>query len=385
MNFSSEVTQAPSLTVLENKPLTDQKSSHATLDEAIQTLSSLKFVETETVLFTDRWSSVNCFRSMVSLSLNQGLSEIVSRYGKGNLPIIEIGSGVGYTFSEPVSKKMIRTQPSLQDCTLLSQTTKDPIYQVGIEGIHRSFLMTCQKISLFVAINVFDTLSSKERRMGFGQLSHIQGEGDHLLLLNDTNPCIDTVFEQLTSLYPQHAIFPYMPLSNNPTKISAVLVPMQYLDGPPPTESDFINHLENEARANTKGLMSRLRIQLFKLQQTLNLKIICLEDFYIQQVKEELKECGYETTTFYHTSFVTGELSKKLSPITQDLIYKSVTDTMTVRQWKLSDPRLLDVLSQKGLTIPAIFDHGFLANLKEKGHKIFGAEIHVIAAKKVNA
>lgn len=76
-------------------------------------------------------------------------------------------------------------------------------------------------------------------------------------------------------------------------------------------------------------------------------------------------------------------LPKDLSGINLDLVYKSVTDTSTVRQWSLDDKNLLDSLSNKGIKLPEEFNGQFLQNLRENGHKIFGAEILVVEATKV--
>jgi hypothetical protein len=103
----------------------------------------------------------------------------------------------------------------------------------------------------------------------------------------------------------------------------------------------------------------------------------------VEHVKNELEEAGYMAEVYYHTSFTIGNLAKGLSDIEQDLVYKSVSETATIRQWSLTDEILLKDLSKKGLHLPTHFDEEFLRSLREKGQKILGAEILVINAKKV--
>ena len=120
--------------------------------------------------------------------------------------------------------------------------------------------------------------------------------------------------------------------------------------------------------------------QLLELKEKFNLKVIDFEDFFIEQIKSELKDIGYRTNIYYHTSFTTGKLE---FPIEKDLLYKSVTDTVTVRQWLLNEKFFLNSMNKKGINLPSHFNETFLGNLRNKGHKIFGAEILVIEATKI--
>ncbi len=70
--------------------------------------------------------------------------------------------------------------------------------------------------------------------------------------------------------------------------------------------------------------------------------------------------------TFIATIHLPVDLPKGLSGIKQDLVYKPVTDTCTVRQWCLTDEKLLDSLSKKGLTLPIILTNNFLFLLEKK-------------------
>lgn len=68
--------------------------------------------------------------------------------------------------------------------------------------------------------------------------------------------------------------------------------------------------------------------------------------------------------------------------IEQDLMYKAVTDSLTVRQWDLTDKKLIESLAKKNIALPDHFDASFVADLRAKKQKVFGAEILVIEAVK---
>lgn len=173
----------------------------------------------------DKWSQVNSFRSFVSPALNDGLCELISKNIKDEYPIVEIGSGIGYSFPENLSSKIIRVQPSNEECQLLSQSISSPIYQANIEGLYNSLSKGEKKISLFFALDVFDTMSPEARKISFSQLSQLQNIGDRILIMLDTNPCLDAIIKHLEDLYPEHALLPYFPLTSNCAKFSLLVVP----------------------------------------------------------------------------------------------------------------------------------------------------------------
>lgn len=125
------------------------------------------------------------------------------------MPIIEIGSGIGYSFYEKISSRTIKTQASLGECQLLSKATKAPIYQLDIDGICNELTKNGKIVPLFFALNVFDTLSPSLRKASFFQLSQLLYSGDRILVMLDTNPFLQRALESFHSLYPEHAIFPY--------------------------------------------------------------------------------------------------------------------------------------------------------------------------------
>lgn len=374
-------------------PVTSQsQASHSpispqyfTLDEISSLLERRVFVSpADESIPQDIWKSINSFRSFVSSALNQGLSEIIASKARGDSPIVEIGSGVGYTLSEGLSSKTIRTQTSPSECQLLKRSLSQPapVYQLNIEELHHCLKESGKKIPLFFALNVFDTMSPDERKSNLSRISQLQNQGDRILILQDTNPYLESIVKALETRYPKHAALPYFPLKNNCHKLSFIMVPVEFIGGNP-AAIDIANMMEVESRLAMQGFMSQMRMGLNQLQSKLNLKVVALEDFFVEQLKSELAEIGYTPDVRYHASFTTGTPPSSASAVNQDLIYKSITDTgATVRQWSLSDNNFVDRLNQKGLALPSHFDKAFLEDLKRKKQIILGAEILVIEATK---
>jgi hypothetical protein len=105
------------------------------LDELSWILHPKCFVGESEAPVQDKWSPVNHFRAPVASALNKALFDILSPYQKEGRPIIEIGSGIGYSLPEPLFSNTIRIQPDSDECQLLRQSTPSPIYQTDIEGL----------------------------------------------------------------------------------------------------------------------------------------------------------------------------------------------------------------------------------------------------------
>ncbi len=198
----------------------------------------------------------------------------------------------------------------------------------------------------------------------------------------DTNPCLNVTIERLESLYPDHALFPYYPFTNDPAKFSLIIVPLKYVQHKL-SHNEIVELVYHESKGIFDGRVSQMQYGLHQLQRKFDLKVISLEDFFAEQVKKELMEVGYETDIYYHNSLTSGDLPKGVSRVEQDLVYKPVTDTATVRQWGVTDEKFLVSLSNKGLSLPGHINEEFLMSLREKGQKLFGAEILVINARKI--
>lgn len=348
------------------------KDSYLTLQE-ISTLF-MKSVFNCGVEVEDRWDNINRFRNLVLPALNKGISEIIEKSAKKDLPIIEIGSGIGYSLSETISIKTVKTQVSSQDCRLLSNSIKDPIYQLDIEGICKAISESGKKVPLFFALNVFDTLTPALRKASFSQLAELQCSGDRILIMLDTNPYCNTILEDLKCLYPENAIFPYFSEELGFSH-SVILLPK---DKAPfnPSLKEFLACMDMEAQAAYKGGSSELQIELREFQEKFDPIIINLEEFFTQRVQKELEETGYESDVYYHAAFTVGNVGA-----TQDVVYKAVTDLFTVREWSPTDEKFQNRLSKKDLKLPH-YGEDSLRCMRMKGQKILGAEILVIEATK---
>lgn len=371
---------------LKNQDFGKYEITYFTSDEISCLLKSAAFAgKKEEVISKDNWEGVNDQRSIVLPALNKGLSEIISRYVRSDArPIVEIGSGIGYSLPSDLSHKTIRTQPDIVDCQSLRQSISEPIYQLDIEGLYNHLAESKKKIPLFFALNVFDTMSPARRKTSFAQLSQLQNSGDRMLIMLDTNPLFHVMVEQLESSYPEHVALPYFPLTDDPYKLSFIMVPLYFVSQKTPV-NDLYDTMQKDASAITmEGQASRSQHILHQLQHRFHLKVISMEDFFVEQVKHELQQINYKTNMYYHAAFSTAESSISAEGIEYDLIYKSITDTATVRGWSLKtgNVHLANWLATKGMQLPH-FDEAFLEELRAKKQTIFGSEMLVIEATKI--
>jgi hypothetical protein len=366
-----------------------QDSTYFNLNEIAHLLEQKVFIDQDQGLPKDIMHEVNNFRSCVLPALNKGLSALISQYARDEYPIVEIGSNIGYTFPEDLSSRIIRIQPDKAACQLLRQSISDPIYQTDIEGLCDT-LKGKKKIPLFFALHMFDNMSSQRRKISFSQLSQLQNAGDYILILLDNNPSLYETVQLLKDLYPGHTVLPYFPLTNDYdyTKLSVIIVPFESFPFAPSVDA-LAEMINAECMLLASGRASPLQHKLHLLQKKYNLKVIELEDFFAEQVQKELEQTGYKADIYYYASFATGELPQGISdpsklnkPLTEDLLYKPVTDTSSLRQWSVTDQNLLNRLDKKGLALPSYINAVFLKNLREKRQKIFGAEFLVIEATK---
>jgi hypothetical protein len=354
--------------------------SYFTINQVRELLNPHHFVFDKQEKVKDKWFPVNIYRSIVTPALSKGLCELVSKYARADHPIVEIGSGIGYSTEE--LSNVIITQPNEDECKLLKEATSAPIYKLDVQGIHKCLSESGKKIPLFFALNVFDTLTPESRKTSFLQLSQLQNSGDRILVMLDTNPCFGETVEHIGSLYPDHNVLPYFPITNDPAKFSVILVPQKFVRYKL-TSNEVLELLDQESQSVMSGKVSQYQSDINKLKVNLGLNVIILEEFYAEQVKNELAEVGYEADVHYHNSFACADISNKYSEINKDLAYKPVSDTFTVRQWSLTDEKLLKSLSKKGLALPREFTAEFIDSLKQKHQVVLGAECLVIDARKV--
>lgn len=354
-----------------------EKVPYFTYDEIACTLKPFVCNKKIEKVIEDRWFGINQFRSLFSLSLRNGLSKIVSRFAKNGAPIVEIGSGMGYALDENLASQMIRTQPNDEECQLLSQSISTPVYKIDIQGIYNSLVRKEKKVSLFFALNVFDTLPTALRKASFLQISQLQNTGDRILILLDTNPYFSRAIEHLEILYPDHAIYPYFPPTEEAVKFLAIIIPLKDIERKP-SKIEAQQIVYEAFLANRVGITPKIQLELYSMQKESNFEVIDIERFFRQQVKNELRQVGYKTSIYYHTSFTTVITPTEYLASKEDLIYKPVSDPMTVRKWFSTDKKLTETLLKKGLNLPLHFDENFFRANRERGEKVFGAEILVI-------
>lgn len=327
--------------------------------------------------FIDKWKLINQQRKMVFSAHNKALSEILSPNVKGEYPVIEIGSGAGYTLPENFSSKIIRIQPDFWECQLLKQSISDSVYQLDIQRLHCFLFETEKKIPLFFALNVFDTMPSDERKVNLQKIAELQGVGDQIIIMLDTNPFINTVLPEIKAQYPDHAVLPYLPITSRGEQLSVIIVPLE-LWSKSPTAKELLEITLKQYQLTASERKSQLQTQLQELKEKHSLKVISLESFFADQIKSELHQIGYQCDSYYHASFSTIDGH----PDTQDIHYKSVTDTTIIRLWSIEDKNFHNKLAEKGLKIPDYINKSFISDLKNKGQKIVGSEFLVIKAVK---
>jgi len=369
--FQQTVFESDDVTVDDSQYLNDKIKLNVKQAPFSTMFSSKIFKNRINYLPQDMWKGLNELRSYVSSSLNLGLRDIILKYAETDSTILEIGSGIGYNISSEFFRALIKTQKSTKECQLLSELTKETIYQMSINDIYKSLKRNESTIPLILALNVFDTLLSDVRKKSLLQISKIQNVGDRLLIMLDTNPYLDATFEKLKNVYPEYTAIPYFPGSEKSNKVLALLVPLK-LHSFNFSLGDLCVLMQAEAREVIGGCISEMQKLLKKLLENHDLQVIDFEDFFIQQMRKELEETGYKTNIFYHTSFTTGKFDM---PMTKDILYKSVTATPPFKQYFVEDKFFVNTLKKKGIQLPA-------KSLKSEGCKIFGAEILVIEATK---
>lgn len=355
-------------------------SRHFLVDEAVVALSGHD-VGQNTATVHDKWINVNHQRAFVAPALNLALSEILSKYAPAEgCAIFELGSGYGYSLSGSLSERIIRTQPSLTECQLLKTTTSEPVYQLSILDLCELLQERRKNVPLFFALNVFDCMSEDERRLNFTQMAVLQGSGDRILVLLDTNPEMANTIKFLENRNPGHAALPYFP-STGDKKLTFLLVPVQYIPFDT-ADIDWLDLLNSETLAYNSGIMTPLQTGLNALKGRIDLKYVYLNEVYTELVQSELDQLGYRTRSYYHSAFAPGPVPQNTSRIAEDLIYRSLGGIGELRQWSTTDPVFLQSLAFKKQPFPAHINESFLAETRANGQKLLGTEVLVIEAVK---
>jgi hypothetical protein len=278
-----------------------------------------------------------------------------------------------------LATKTFRTQTDPSESRLLAQTVSDPVYNVGIQDLHKLLRETGKKISLFFALHAFDRMSTDERSEILSHIAQLQSQGDHIVIMLDEKPDLEATIQQIENKYPGFIALPFLPPSTAPAALHFVLVPAK--DANKRTIKEIEDLIYEGAMALFfKGRQSEEQTRLHLLQKEKKLQVVCLEDFYIQQVREALAQAGYESSFRRPIMFECRKPPEDLV-LPEELMFRSVSDTLPIRQWALRDPVLKEWLQKKGQEIPSVL----LANahtIKAQGLKILAAEVLVIEATK---
>lgn len=354
----------------------EENSSYFSREEIFKLLQDALFIESQEKMLKDLSLLANYMRRFSSTALSSGLLsssnagflEILSQKMKDQDVIAEIG----------------RKKISIQSYDAYCHSIPGPEYELNVEGLHQRLIESRKKIPLFLTLHEFDRTSPEARKTSLQKLSELQNPGDRIMTMLKTTPSLDIIVPQLESLYPGHAVSPYFDLASESRKLSIVMIPLEFISYKLSANA-IAKLLKREGPYVAKGMISKPLYGVYLLQKEYNLKIINLEDFFVEQVKNELEQVGYTVNSYYHTSFTTGNAPTEeegVEKVKQDLIYEAVTDTTRIRQWSLSDEKLWNNLKQKGIQLPSHFNASFLSDLRENGHKIFGSEILVIEGTK---
>jgi hypothetical protein len=325
----------------------------------------------------EKWEKINRLRKVVAPALTKGLSEILWPRVEESQPLIELGSGVGYSFDEELSKRVIKTQPNILEGFLLQKQSPDPVYHLDILKLYQRLSQSKKRIPLFFALNVFDTMSKDIRALNLTRLSQLQGEGDKIVVMLDVNPYTNTIIDELFNQYPYDGIWPYFNPDKKYNKLSVVIIPSEYAKNPPRNPRELFRLFDQCQKEIDISGCALSAANNAMLQKKHNFKIVVLEDYYTEQVKDQLEGLGYRARSFYHLACVINNLSNE-KPFT----YKPVTDYPFLRDWSIQDTDLAEFLDSKGLGLPEEFKNKTDEELKDLHSQILAAEFLVIEGTK---
>lgn len=348
----------------------------------LEKILSPYFFNDEVILYKPcLWKNINNFRKLVQYSLDQGINDIVAKHVIDGA-IVEIGAGVAYTLSDSVNKNIIRLQPNAYDFYELTQAKITNIYPINIAQFAARLSNVKKYIALYLAINVFDTMSPEEKLANLLTISQTQQSRGKIIIISDTNPWLTSIIPEINAEYSDMIVLPYLPSyadNEQSYRSSAILVPKELINKKTINADEFYELWMDEISLRSNGYISNIQQQLEWTQKEYNLKVIALEDYYTAKMTAILNHVGYKVRSYYHTSFAL--MNKK--DITQPIIYKHVTESLaTVRQWSHKDEKFMARLKDKNLCLPDNYDDKFFADLLNGDQRLTGAELLVIEAEK---
>lgn len=331
----------------------------------------------------DRWHRINLYRNMVVESLNNGLGDIIG--DNVEHAVVEIGSGVGYRIPERLDNNVIRLQPCEDEFFCLAQKETPNIYQMNIADFSEIIASHSEKsIAHYVAVNVFDTMSTKIRNDSLEAISRTQKSGDRVSIVLDANPELTETLAAIIAEHPDMLVHPYIPAGYRTNeqlyRMSVILFPKSLNE-----EGDFEMNsaifdgaLMVEKKLRQQHKISDTQGQLQWAKKQYNLKVIVLEEYFAEKMKNILEENGYAARSYYHTSFC--EISpRNIADFKLPILYKPVCESLeTLRYWLHDDKNFLSRLKHNGLSLPTTCNDDFVDALLKSDKRLIGAEMLVI-------
>lgn len=210
----------------------------------------------------------------------------------------------------------------------------------------------------------------QKRAESLKRLSQTQISGDQIIIALDEKPTIDVALVHLHELYPDCEMLPFFSYESR-NQFSIIVVPFKnissaiiecipdyFLHSHDPLHK-FEKLVQSEALAVYKGRISPLQRLLSQLRNELDLKIVNLVDFFVEQMETQLDQAGYDSKKYFHTTFTVGKKLERYQ-MQQDLLYKDVSGIVAMRQWALNDSIFLNNLAEKEITLPKKFTEAFL-------------------------
>jgi hypothetical protein len=259
-----------------------------------------------------------------------------------------------------------------------------------------------KSVPLYLGINVFDAMMPMDRELNLSYIAKTQTKGGQILMVLDANPELGSIISEIISEYPDMIVLPYIPTgykgSEQFYRMSAVLFPKSLSKNPAfanfqifcldsacvdSQAFDLIGQEEKILRH--KQLVSNMQLQLEKAKEAFGLKVIPLEEYFVEKTKKMLERLGYSAKSYYHTSFCEASLSTLAEPaeLKQPIVYKPISDSLLpVRQWCHKDRDFLGRLQHKNLSLPSSCNDKFIKELFERNNRLIGAELLIIEATK---
>jgi hypothetical protein len=228
-------------------------------------------------------------REFLGSIFNKVLQRAIDPFWRKGEPWVEIGPDLGYSWSEEQEESCLSIQSNRDLCHFLANR-RPASYQMNIETLCKFLQENKEKISLFFALNVFDTFPDEELKKNLRQLSQCQKSGDHLIIALDANPDLGVCLGSLRLKFLHYKIYPYMPEPSDPLKV--ILIPHSvpsYYQGKYTLDTIKSSFMEEiEFFKNREGpILSNLQENIadYTSQASAEFHIISLEEWYIDRMR----------------------------------------------------------------------------------------------------